>query len=266
MTPLISPRIQLGDRTRAAAFDDLEPAALETALSWFEHGPRPEDQVLKAGRVWRHGNCGVKFFPRRGALRNKLRRSRARLCADLHFALAPVPTPRPLLVLENDSGESLLVYEFVEGQFLDGVWESDAAAVAAFPHFLADMHRRQTFHGDFHLRNFVWNGQTWVLLDLDSVRPALHFLRWKSLIFDHWGRVHLGLQGARGLKNCFRQYLSSSGLGWDSEWAWARVLTTSARLARQRGLDTSYALKSGPDGARLSPAKMRVLELVTWFS
>jgi len=251
-------------QVRATAFAELEPAFVERSLAWFDKGPTPDDVELKPGRVWRSGPYAIKYFPPRST--SPLRRSKARRNADLHFSLAPVPTPRPLLVLERASKESLLAFEFVEGEFLDNLWEAGGPAVAAFPRFLADMHRRRIFHGDFHLRNFVWNSRDWVLLDLDGVRPPLHALRGKTLAFEHWARVHFGLRGARGLRASFEQYMEYAKVSWHPQLAWMRVVARSMKLARQRGLDTAYALEGPGQSETISPARQRMLGLVSWLS
>ncbi|HUR26688.1 MAG TPA: hypothetical protein VM509_00760 [Planctomycetota bacterium] len=260
------PRNELVAGTRVTTFDREATDLVQRALRWLEHGPDADADVLKPARVWRSGPYGVKLFARPEKLFSALRPSPARRSADLHFALAPVRSPRPVLVLERPSGESLLVYEFVDGEFLDTLWKSGGPGVAAFPDFFADMHKRRVFHGDLHFRNFIWDGAAWTLLDLDGVRPPLHALRGKALAFDQWGRVHFELRGASGLRSCFEAYLAAAGRRWNADWAWARVVVTSARIARQRGLDASYAWNGGADGTRITLAQQRVLGLVSWLS
>lgn len=232
---------------RVRLFDGAEPELEARARRWFEYGPGPGDVVIKPERVWRSGPLAVKRFPAQLSVRLRLRRSGARLNADLHFALAPVHTPTPWLVLEARDGSSLLVCEFIEGRFLGAMWNDGGPGVAAFPHFMAAMHTRGVFHGDFHLFNALWNGRDWVLLDLEGLRHPLRRMRPRSLIFDHWGRIHFSLRGTLGLKACFATYVEAAGLGWDVERAWPRIVALSGAMAVERGVDPAYTLRDGLD-------------------
>lgn len=232
---------------RVQAFPGSVPELEARARGWFEHGPGVGDVVIKPARVWRSGPFAVKRFEPRLSVRLGLRRSGARLNADLHSALRPVHTPIPWMVLEARNGESLLVCEFIEGRFLGAMWNDGGPGVAAFPHFMAAMHTRRIFHGDFHLFNALWNGHDWVLLDLEGLRHRLRTMRTRPLIFDHWGRVHFSLRGARGLKDCFATYVKASGLGWDVERAWPRIVALSAAMAQERGVNPAYTARDGLD-------------------
>jgi hypothetical protein len=232
---------------RATAFAELETGLEQRARDWLERGPGPQDELLKRGRVWRHGKYAVKLFPARASVALGLRRSAARLNADLHERLFPVRTPEPYLVLESRAGSSLLVFEFIEGRFLTTLWDEGGPAVAAFPHFMALMHQNRVFHGDFHLYNVIWNGSDWLLLDLEGLRHALRRTRPRRLSMNQWGRVHLGLHGPRGLKQAFSTYVKAAGLAWDVEREWPKIVALSAQMAVERGLDPAYTLRDGLD-------------------
>lgn len=232
---------------RLQAFAGAAPDLEARARRWFEAGPGPGDVVIKPERVWRCGSLAVKRFPAQLSVRLGLRRSGARLNAALHYALAPVRTPTPWMILEARNGESLLVCEFIEGRFLGAMWNEGGPGVEAFPHFMAAMHTRGIFHGDFHLFNALWDGRDWVLLDLEGLRHALRRMRRRSLILDHWGRVHFSLRGARGLKDCFATYAKAAGLGWEVERVWPRIVALSAAMALERGVDPAYTLRDGLD-------------------
>jgi tRNA A-37 threonylcarbamoyl transferase component Bud32 len=232
---------------RAFAYGEERGELLELARAWLARGPQPEDQVLKEGRVWRHGPYAVKRFEPGLSVRLHLRPSHARRNAQLHFALAPVPTPRPYLVLEDRSGASLLVAEFVAGEFLHHLWNAGGPGVEAFAGFMAEMHRHGVFHGDFHLGNALWTGRAWVLLDLEGVRARRRTLDRRTLVLDQWARVHLGLRGARGLQATFRTYLELRGLRWDVARVWPEIVARSRSLALARGADPAYVERDGQD-------------------
>ncbi len=234
---------------RAHAFDPPKVGLEEQARVWFEQGPGHGDEVIKPGRVWRHADLVIKLFPSEPLVRYSLRRSRARRSAELCRTLAPLPTPKPRLVLEDRTGSSMLVSDFVRGEFLSALWNDGGPGVKAFPHFVAAMHRRNTLHGDFHTHNALWTGREWVLLDLDGLRHPLHSLRRTKLIVGHWGRIHFALRGARGLRDCFATYLEAAKLTWDLERAWPKVVAYSANWAGMQGVDLGYLNRDGLDPA-----------------
>ena len=230
---------------QAWSFAPLPTGLAQRARVWLESGPSAGDQVLKPGRVWRAGEFAVKRFESEPSVRLGLRRSPALRSAAVHFRLLPIRSPRPFLVLEDRSLGSLLVSEFVEGGSLAWMWNGGGAGVQAFPLFLAAMHRRRIFHGDFHLNNVLWDGREWVLLDLDGLRPPLRSLRTRTNVIDHWARVHLSLRGSRGLQESYRSYLAAAQL--DFEIPWAEIVERSRELAHERGIETAYADRDGLD-------------------
>ncbi len=230
-------------------FQPADRALEQLALKWFQSGPGREDVVLKPDRVWRHGPHAIKRFDRELLVQLGLRCSRASRSARLHVELAPIVTPRPQVLVEARSGASLLVSEFVEGRFLDLLWNAGGPAVEAFPHFMALMHRAPRLHGDFHLRNVLWDGSNWVLMDLDGLRGAQHRLRRRSLILRHWARVHFSLRGAQGLRQSFATYLNAAELDWEPASTWKKILGQSESMAKARGIDTGFVARDGMDPA-----------------
>jgi hypothetical protein len=152
-------------------------------------------------------------------------------------------------VLEDRARGSLLVSEFVAGEFLHRLWNGGGPGVAAFPGFMAKMHEHGVFHGDFHLGNALWNGSAWVLLDLEGVRAGRRTLDRRTLVLDQWARVHLGLRGARGLQAAFEEYLERRGLRWNAAAVWPEIVQRSRHLALARGADPTYAERDGQDPA-----------------
>lgn len=226
-----------------------EGELLERGRAWLARGPGAEDEVLKEGRVWRHGPYAVKRFEPELGVRLRLRPSRARRNAQLHFAVAPIATPRPFLVLEDRARGSLLVSEYVSGEFLHRLWNGGGPGVAAFPAFMAEMHQHGVFHGDFHLGNALWNGRAWVLLDLEGIRARRRTFDRLTLVLEQWARVHLGLRGARGLQAAFDEYLKLRRMRWSAAAVWPEIVERSRRLALARGADASYVERDGQDPA-----------------
>jgi serine/threonine protein kinase len=127
---------------------------------------------------------------------------------------------------------SLLVTEYIEGPSLAEAWGRDASACAAFPRFLAALHRRGIFHGDLHPGNLLWNGTEWVLIDLAALRHPLRTLRRRRLILDQWAELALRLEPDARLSTAFEAYLGAAGLAWERGRTWERVLERARRAAR----------------------------------
>lgn len=236
--------VETGD---AAGFRyaELPPGLLERAGTWLTAGDVPDGDELRAGRVWRRRtpdqgglDLAIKLFPARSRLADRLRPSAAVRVADMHEALRPLATPRPVLALSGGPAgkrrAALLAYEFVAGRHLDALWGEDPAAVEAFPLFLAQLHAHGVHHGDFHLHNVVWDGERWVLLDLDGMRHPLRKLFPWRLVVDQWARVTFFLEAhgdvpAEAVRPLFDAYLAAAGAGRDAEGAWAEVLARTGR-------------------------------------
>lgn len=191
---------------------------------------------VKAGRVWRSGTWAVKRYPRPKTLLARLRRPPALRSAALHFAIAPVRSPRPVCALGLPGGESLLVSEFVDGDFLHLLWRDDPVARAALPGFVAGMHRASVFHGDLHAGNMLWSAGAWYLIDLDGLRHRLRVLvpRRRRLVVDHWGRLLLSVGGSDAMRPAFEEYLALMGFGWDRDEAWEAVQREALRACEAR--------------------------------
>lgn len=226
---------------RGFAYEGAPTELRERAVAWLEHGEGRGDEAIKPGRVWRSGPYAIKRFEPEAMVRLGLRASRARRNALWHSRLAPIRSPRPWIVLEQRSGASLLVSEFIEGSFLAPLITSNDAAVAAFPGFLAAMHRRGIFHGDFHLLNALWDGREWVLLDLEGLRHPLRSLGRRARAAEDWARVNTSLRGAPAVHAAFEAYRTL--LPPHAAPAWSRILARSRRLAIERGIDPSFATR-----------------------
>jgi len=204
---------------------------VDALAAWAERGDLSAARPVKPGRVWRVGDVAIKRFdPRHGPI-ERLRPSPARRSAALHARIAPVRSPAPVAVLERGGrGESLLASEFVEGGFLHELWESDPAALAALPAFMAGMHGAHVFHGDLHAGNMIWDGKDWFLIDLDGLRHPLRTLFPRQLILDHWGRLWFGVGRRPGMRPLFESYLDRMDLGWDRDDAWRAVEREAQRV------------------------------------
>jgi Ser/Thr protein kinase RdoA (MazF antagonist) len=187
--------------------------------------------------VWRVGPWLVKRSGR-GGLKDLFRRGPALRAAERARALDAIPTPQPLVALERRRGRALesglVVSEWIAGRHLHELWD-DARALAAFPPFLARMHAAGVLHGDFHPRNALWDGERWVLLDLEGVRGPLHRLFARRLVRRQWARLLHNLEHARpdcrpDVRALFERYLEEVGRAGDRERAWAAVVREAARL------------------------------------
>lgn len=224
---------------RGFAYGGAPTELRDRAVAWLERGEERDDESIKPGRVWRSGPYAIKRFAPEAMVRLGLRASRARRNAQWHARLAPIRSPRPWIALDHRSGASLLVSEFVEGTFLAPLIALGGAPVAAFSAFLASMHRRGIFHGDFHLLNAIWNGSEWVLLDLEGLRHPLRSLRRRALAAEDWARVNTSLRGAPQVREAFEVYRTQ--IAPAEPPAWSAVLACSRRLALERGIDPGFA-------------------------
>ena len=211
------------------------PESLEAALPrWLAERRVAEGEEIHPGRVWHWEELAIKLHPPRGELREWFRRSPAVRAAELHARLS-VRTPRPLVAVQERRGLalgwSLFASEFVEGTFLPRTWDSDPAGREAFPRFLAAMHAAGVFHGDLHVRNMLWNGREWVLLDLESLRHPLRALRRRRIIEDQWARLVCSLGPREGVQASFEAYLREVGAKWEPQEAWRRVEQRARALA-----------------------------------
>ena len=195
--------------------------------------------ALKERRVYRRGPWLYKLFPARRRLRDLARANAAVRSADLHAALAPIRTPAPLVAVGlRDgafAGPSLLVCEFVEGRSLDEVWDRDRAAVDAFARLLAAMHARGIFHGDLHPKNVLWDGASWTLIDVGSMRHPLRNLRPRALALDQWAELDRRLGSPSSMRAAFELYSAELGRpAAEAERAWARVAERSRAVSARR--------------------------------
>ena len=208
-------------------YQDVPPALAELLPEWLARGEVEDGERLLGGDVFRHGIFVAKFFPTAGRLRDRFRASRAVRSADLALGLAGIPTPAPYVALghrrRGARRPDLLVMEAIDGVPLSALWREDAAAMEAFPSFLAAIARRRILLGDFHLHNALWDGARWVLLDLDGIRHGLHAVSRRRLLEVQWARVWISVAHDALVFDMFRSFLAEAGLGWNAERAWRRI-------------------------------------------
>lgn len=229
-------------RSRAAGFryDDLPADIAERAPEWLRLGEVPEGTALRPRRAYRYQDWLVKLYGPGHPVKDRLRWSAAVRSADWYARLLPFRTPRPILAAEvRERGRlhaAILVTEFIEGPSLTSLWrephETARNALAAFARFLADMHRRRVHHGDVHPANFLWDGDEWVLIDLDGMRGRRTTTR--RIIERHWVRMLLVLGDETRLRAMFQVYLDAARLGWEAEASWERIRRQAARIRALR--------------------------------
>jgi hypothetical protein len=220
------------DGFRGFRYDALD-AEVEAALSgWLSTGTVAGAEVLKPGAVHRWRDLVVKFGGPHRRLADRLRPAPAIREADLHAALLPIPTPRPLVALARRELGAVIaelhVAEYVPGEHLHELFRTNAEAVERFPAFIAGMHVRGVFHGDLHTSNAIWNGTEWVLLDLDGIRHGLHRVRRQRMILNQWALLSFHVEAQVGasdaeLRPLFEDYARRSGLVPDVAASWERV-------------------------------------------
>ncbi len=202
---------------------------LETLIPiWLREGDAIGAEVIRAGRVWRWRDFAVKIFTARSGLVQQIRASRAIRCAELYSEIQPIHSPRPVLATHDEYGRSLLVYEYVEGEQMKDLWATDSIARESFPKFLAEMHKRGVYHGDFHLDQAIWCGEHWYLIDLEGIRHRLRNFLPKRLIEGHWSRVSFGLAfhckaRPEELRALFDRYIEASGFSDKPDELWQRI-------------------------------------------
>ena len=214
---------------RGFRYATLDADLLRRLPSWIESGRVPEGEEVRAGRLYRFERAMLKFYVPGIRLRDRFRPATALRVADLHERLKPVLTPQPILALEGPIARrgrsSLLIYEYVDGAHLTDLWTEDAAAVQAIPGFVATMHRQRIYHGDFHLHNMLWDGASWILIDVEGIRHPLRTLLPRRLAIGDWSRVTYALAyhcgaGEDEVGRLFAEYaarlpLPRSEAGWE---------------------------------------------------
>jgi Ser/Thr protein kinase RdoA (MazF antagonist) len=186
--------------------------------------------------VFRLEHLVAKFFPPAGGWR-RLGRSKARASAALHFVLAPIATPRPLLALDGvgpDRRGGLLVYEYADGRTLEALWGRDARAREALVALLGTLDERRIVHGDLHPGNLVWDGEAWTLLDLAGVRHGLHGLLRERARRRTWVRLLESLGDEQGVRDLHAAWARRRGLAAEARWRRVVGAHVPARAARAR--------------------------------
>lgn len=225
--------LQVGGESgfRYAELDGETQTALET---WVRERSVPDGEVIKLGAVYRWRDLLVKFSPPTDSLRDRFRANAAIRSVRAYERIAPIRSPKPIVAMAGPSG--LLVTEFVEGDFVERIWQSEPASMDRLVEFLAAMHEHHVFHGDFHAHNMIWSGEEWYLIDLEGLRHPLRTMFPKRLIEDHWARLHFCLGLAPELEGYFHRYLEIAALDWSPALAWKRVTELS------RGMSDAWPL------------------------
>jgi len=223
-------------------FSDPLPEVEAALPDWFETCVIPDAQVLRKKRVFRRGELCFKFSgPGRG-LKDAIRPSYAIRAARAHFRILPVRSPFPWLAVDERRGgrlvNSLLVSEFIEGEFLTEAWE-DPASLDALPVFLADMHRAGIMHGDLHNANFIWNGTAWVLLELEGLRNSLQRLRRNKLLTLTWSALLRSTPTVPVpvMREIYDGYVARIGWNFDVEAVWKQAQVDAADVIANRQAD-----------------------------
>ncbi len=209
---------------RTLAFEDVPPEVATNVADFLEGRPPPAAEVYKPGRVWRLGELVIKRWPAPLGW-ERLRESRALASARLARSIGRELTAQPLLVATQGglfaSGASLLVMEFIAGSWLHRLAASDQAAREAFPKFVATLHQKKIAHPDFNIRNCLWDGSRWVLIDLDGVRTNARIT--SAMAESQWARILGALRLVPGSREMFQNYARLAPITIAVEDAWPRV-------------------------------------------
>jgi len=224
---------------RGFRYHELSPELLGLLPRWLRERHVDDGVDLKRGRVFRWKDLVVKFSPPSARFRDRFRPGSALRAAEWHAQLAPLAMAQPHLALEqrNLTGlhSQLLVSEFVEGVFLHEIFRDDPHAVGEYARFVAELHGRGFFHGDLHSLNLLWDGERWVLIDVEGFRGGLHRLRPARLVTQHWGLISSNLMGYAAatdeeLRPIFDAYIAHSTLSLNVDKVWS----DATRLASDR--------------------------------
>lgn len=213
---------------RVRRYGAAQPELEALIPSWLRDGEAKGAQEIRAGRVWRWNGFAVKLFRTRAGLAAQVRSSRAMRSAEIYSEIQPIRSPRPVLATHDAFGRSLLVYEYVEGKQMKDLWTTDSLARERFPEFLAEMHMRGVYHGDFHLDQAIWSAGHWYLIDLEGIRHRLRNFFPKRLVEGHWSRISFDLMfhckaAPEELRALFDRYLEASGYTDDPDGLWKRI-------------------------------------------
>ncbi|TDJ79626.1 MAG: hypothetical protein E2O39_00655 [Planctomycetota bacterium] len=226
-------------RVRGHLFEQADEALLEPLAQCLVGASQPEElgaTALKAGRVWRLGDKVIKRYAST-RWRDRARASTAVRVARLYRRILPIQSPRPRAVLELPRAlgapNSMLVMDRVEGEVIKFHWSAEPAAQAAFGPFMAELHRRKLFHGDFHMGNLMWDGAGYVLLDIESLRPAWSVLQPQRLYRRQWVRVVSDLGHDAPVEAAYHAWLSATKLAWPAG-AWGEIAREGERAGAER--------------------------------
>lgn len=230
---------------RGRSYPPWSEALLPRLEDWLAE-PSPRGTVVKPGVVWRCEDWAVKRFP---AARPRFWRSPPSILAAERFRTVwPIPSPRPWLALTHEDGRGLLVSDFIAGESFLDLFGRRSPGMDAFPAFMAEMHRHNVFHGDLNCQNMLWNGERWVLIDLDGLRTGLHRWRRSHLIRRQWAQLYAFRDFSPAIRDSFWHYYELMHPGRSPEEDWHEV------EARARALPRNWHAKRNPK-RRLRPNK-----------
>lgn len=220
---------------RGLRFGPVDPELERVLATLIAGNPCEGAEILKPERVWAWREWVLKRSEPDGFHERWLRKSAALRAAEAALALAPVPTPQPLVALDLRRGRRLecswLVSERVRGERVDVAFDLDPNSVAAFPAFMATMHEHGVMHGDLNVFNALWDGERWQLIDLDGLRHGLHRGRAERIAELQWARLAGTLRDPARVKPLFEAYAALRRLR-DPAAAWARIEPRSLQFGK----------------------------------
>ena len=216
---------------RGRVYARLPAGIAEAVPRWLRQGLAGQAEPLKPPSVWRLGGLVVKVFAPPSVF-GWVRPHRAVRSAERYFWCLPLRSPRPLVAAGRGiGGASLLVREHVAGELLKHLWEQgDGRAEDSLARFLARMARHGIAHGDLHPRNLLWNGDEWVLLDVDGLRHGLHDPG--RVLRGQWARFALHLGDEERVRSLHRRATEHAGPGPSVPWDEVRGLLEKMRARR----------------------------------
>lgn len=193
----------------------------------------------RAGRapVWLLDGSVLKLQGAPRGLVRPWRPSRLRRAAAGHWRLQPLVTPRPLALIERRSGGRLrsagLLMTRLDGVDLRTAWDDPAARAALAPVLVA-LVARGVIHGDIHSGNLLWDGGRWGVIDLDSLRHALHGLVRRRNWLRMWSAL---LAQIPDLERMAAVHVEACTLAGHRDHArrWRRIVERAEAERRRRG-------------------------------
>jgi len=236
---------------RGFRYRELSPELLGLLPQWLRDLRVDGGQDLKRGQVFRWKDLVVKFGGARMRIRDRFRHGSALRAAEWYGRLKPIAMAQPYLAMESRSlaglHSQILVSEFIDGSFLHEIFREDTHAVEEYARFVAELHGRGFFHGDLHSLNLLWDGERWVLIDVEGFRGGLHRLRPARLVAQHWGLISSNLMGYAAategeLRSIFEAYMDYSDRSLNRDKVWCDVRRLSLERFALWGLKQGETL------------------------